>query len=69
MLNAILFRFRYMYVMPSTSPRAGLYPRSQDKVLFFMGLKKLYDHVKYDRELDVDEIRFEPKRKIPKRTP
>ncbi|XP_003739123.1 G/T mismatch-specific thymine DNA glycosylase [Galendromus occidentalis] len=58
-----------VYVMPSSSPRSSLYPRREDKMHFYKGLKKLYDHVKDGVALDVDEIQFEPKKRTTKTTP
>ena len=46
LLNApVLGCFQVVYVMPSSSARCAHLPRASDKVPFYIGLKKLRDHI------------------------
>jgi len=53
------FEESFVFVMPSSSPRAASYPTQQHKLPFYIALRKLRDHVRGNLpDLDFQELKF-----------
>lgn len=53
------FQDSYVFVMPSSSPRAASYPTLQHKLPFYVALRKLRDFLRGNLpELDFQQLKF-----------
>ena len=58
-INNGILNFQYIFVMPSSSARCAQFPRAQDKVHYYIQIKKLRDKLKgIESNDEIEETRY-----------